>query len=204
MKMSKWNVIVVCLFTSFVVNAQLENRALGYFTVDAGNESVLLSWQLNRGFTCNGITVERRLDADSVFKTVGVIKGLCGSPTQPIDYTFTDTTVEQNNAYYYRLILGAEGHTMHRRVLVRAPQADRLWIYPNPALEEITIRLDDPPASDVRIIVVATSGTVLLDENKAAKEAIAIDVSRLPTGRYILIVEGDGFRETKSIVIKQY
>jgi len=195
--------ITLMSMLSLSLYAQIDNRALGYFTVDAGSQSVLISWELNAGFTCTGITIERRADDESDFITVGVIKGLCGSPTQSISYAFTDTTVKQNRSYHYRLILGAEGHTMQRRVFVRALNAERLRVYPNPASREINVNLHNPPSASIQVVIASVGGEVLHNAAWNVREDLSIDVSRLPSGRYYVYLRGEGVDETSAVIVQQ-
>lgn len=183
-------------------HAQFENRALGYFTLDVGSSSVVLSWELNAGFTCNGISVERRLDEEDRFETVGVIKGICGSPTQAIPYTFIDTLVTQNKTHYYRLVLGAEGLTMTRSAFVRSLGAPRVKAYPIPAHNQLTINLHKPPAGAVRIALVAIDGRVVYERQWIAMTDHQVYVGGFPAGRYVLLVEGEGVQEITQVIVK--
>lgn len=182
--------------------AQIDNRALGYFNADAGKNSVLLTWELNAGFICQGITIERREEGVSDFKVVGVIKGLCGSPSKSIAYDFLDTTVVPGTVYHYRLILGSEGFTMTRSVRALSDNESSLHIFPNPASDELNIQLRQIAESVVRISVVNMQGAmVFADEQPLGNQLYQINLGHLPTGNYTLLVDVGGVRMVKRVKV---
>lgn len=182
--------------------AQIDNRALGYFNADAGKNSVLLTWELNAGFICQGITIERREDGVSDFTVVGVIKGLCGSPSKPIAYDYTDTTVVPGTVYHYRLILGSEGFTMTRSVRALSDNESPLHIFPNPASDELNIQLRQIAESVVRISVVNMQGSVVLrEEYTSGMQLYQVKLAQLPTGNYTLLVDVGGVRMVKRVKV---
>ncbi|MCH8545987.1 MAG: T9SS type A sorting domain-containing protein [Cryomorphaceae bacterium] len=193
------------LFTVLIYNvslAQLDNRALGYFNADAGKSTVLLTWELNAGFICQGITIERREDDASEFKVVGVIKGLCGSPSKPIAYDFTDSTVVPGRVYHFRLILGSEGFTMSRTVRALSDNPSSIHVFPNPSSDLFNIQLRQVAESAVRVSLVNMQGVVVFrQEQLPGKQLYQIDLPQLPTGNYTLLVDVGGKRMVKRVKI---
>ncbi len=195
-------ILIFSLLTYGASMGQIDNRALGYFNADAGKSSVLLTWELNAGFICQGITIERREDAVSDFKVVGVIKGLCGSPTKSIAYDFTDTTVVPGTLYHYRLILGSEGFTMTRTVRALSDNESSLHIFPNPSSDELNIQLRQIAEAAVRISVVNMQGSVVFrEEYMSGMQLYQVNLAQLPTGNYSLLVDVGGERMVKRVKV---
>jgi hypothetical protein len=83
---------------------------LGKFSLSEANGQVAISWQIVAGSTCNGIQIYHSTDAIS-FSRIGYIPGICGSVSEAVNYSFTDTTPVLNAINYYYLELGGVGST---------------------------------------------------------------------------------------------
>lgn len=77
--------------------------------------------------------------------------------------------------------------------------------YPNPFNPQTTIHFDVPRAGPVRLVVFDMLGrevTVLVDEQKAAgRHEVVFSASDLPSGTYLYQLTGDGFRQTRKLVL---
>lgn len=77
--------------------------------------------------------------------------------------------------------------------------------YPNPFNPSTTIAYAVPQAGRVRLAVFDLLGrlvTVLVDERKAAGHyAVAFDASGLPSGTYLYQMTGDGFTQTRPLIL---
>lgn len=77
--------------------------------------------------------------------------------------------------------------------------------YPNPFNPQTTIHFDVPRAGPIRLVVFDMLGrevAVLVDEPKAAgRHEILFGVSDLPSGTYLYQLSGDGFRQTRKLVL---
>ncbi|MEQ8323200.1 MAG: T9SS type A sorting domain-containing protein [Vicingaceae bacterium] len=92
----------------FLVSTSLfaQQSILERFEANTVNEQVVLTWTIKQGFTCNGIRIERSPDS-LIYLEIGDIEGICGSLTEPENYTFIDKSPLSNQRNYYRLELGA-------------------------------------------------------------------------------------------------
>jgi len=102
-------ILALVILNVFVAFGQNEDVVL-FFRAEEFNKNVLLNWTISEGNTCNGIDVYRSLDGVN-FSIIGDIEGICGSGTEPIDYSFTDIFPETNGSNYYRLSLGGLGYS---------------------------------------------------------------------------------------------
>ena len=84
------------------------NPILGSFTANENNGQILLSWNIVKGSTCNGIQIFRSTN-NLDFSEIGSIAGLCGSSSTSTFYNFTDLFPEKNKINYYKLNLGNFG-----------------------------------------------------------------------------------------------
>ena len=177
--------ICIALFGS-----ETEKYALNYFTVDRGKQTISLSWELQAGFECYGITVERRT-GDEDFKTIGAIKGYCGSQTEPEAYNFVDNNPVAGTENHYRLILGKES-TQVRSIFYFGEQHEAVRPYPNPSPNGIwTLRFEPIPTEALNITLRNTQGQVVYTHHLTnPQEFFELNCPELSSGTYILSVEG--------------
>ena len=57
---------------------------------------------------CNGLGIQRSVNGLN-FNTIGFIEGVCGSLTEAVRYTFTDSMPPVSSTVYYRIDLGPYG-----------------------------------------------------------------------------------------------
>lgn len=85
-------------------------------------------------------------------------------------------------------------------------EAVSVRMYPNPVVEEATIKLQLAENSDVQVRIMNTMGAVVVDRNytvAAGETAIPFRVGNLPTGAYVLSVNVDGKIVAKNFVISR-
>jgi hypothetical protein len=75
------------------------------FTANVKDGIVRLDFTLVTGATCNGIQIYRSKDTLN-FIEIGEIPGSCGSPTEPLPYTYIDYNPIKNAKSYYKLDFG--------------------------------------------------------------------------------------------------
>ena len=73
-------------------------------------------------------------------------------------------------------------------------------VYPNPASETVYISLPDF-AGDLRLNMYDIQGRKVLSESLMNAEGL--NLSPLPEGLYIIVLEGKGFRHTQKLVIRR-
>lgn len=100
-------IFLLAVSSALSANAQVIDIT-SFFKASENQGKVLLSWQIVTGSTCNGIQIYRGTDSTQLTQ-IGEIIGVCGSVTEPIDYSFVDENLSKNNTYYYRLEFGTQG-----------------------------------------------------------------------------------------------
>lgn len=75
--------------------------------------------------------------------------------------------------------------------------SDEVKIFPNPATERIVVQFKNQP-SDLKISLINAVGQTLVESKNSL-----IDVSALPNGIYFLLIESDGSRINKKVVVQR-
>ncbi len=107
--------ILMCLLP-IRISAQ-ENNLLSFFYAKQIGDSVVLSFEMRAGVTCDGIGIQRRVDEESL-DYIGVISGVCGNEEYAESYIFVDDNPIKNKRLYYRLILNGIGFSQEIEVFV--------------------------------------------------------------------------------------
>ena len=164
-----------------------------------GNE---LSWR-TAGETDNAyFSIERSTDARN-YIAVGRVEGH-GTTVAPEQYTFEDADPVPGTLNYYRLRqVDVDGWSSYSSVVSLRNDGGPLAYkaYPNPA--QSTLHLDVPIAQARLGIFFYTIGGKLVQSETVTQpgEGIDLDVSRLRTGLYyLLLVQADGERRTLSFI----
>lgn len=73
-------------------------------------EKVNLTWEIAKGSSCNGTTIQRSADGIN-FYDIGEIQGICGSPDADQTFNFADESPIPFSRNYYRLLFGSSGYS---------------------------------------------------------------------------------------------
>jgi hypothetical protein len=75
-------------------------------------------------------------------------------------------------------------------------------VYPNPALNDVTVSFDILDKQDARLSVLSLDGKIMESRmlQGASKGNVLIDISAYPAGQYILGLEGTTFNLSKSFI----
>ncbi|MBL0144732.1 MAG: T9SS type A sorting domain-containing protein [Chitinophagaceae bacterium] len=128
--------------------------------------------------------VERSTDG-IVFVKIGevVSKGLA-------NYTFNDNNLPDGKTIYYRLkILGADGKYKNSSLATVKGNISNasINVFPNPANEKITIKLDKAMEANGLIVIYDIAGKALIFQNiTALQTSISIATNHLASGRYFI------------------
>lgn len=94
---------------------------------------------------------------------------------------------------------GAKNASEKIREVSEARSGSLLTVYPNPAKNEISVRLEAKDGKSLTLNVFDASGKQALSQN-AADGVNKIDISRIPAGAYILTVEGGKEKLTEKFI----
>lgn len=145
------------------------------------NGVVQLAWQMRAGQTCNGIDILRSTDGTN-FSAIGDIQGVCGSPTEAVNYDFTDNNPQKNSTNYYKLILGLLGESNVVSIEV-IDISGGFQVRPNPMTDRGRIFFKNDEGEMAVLTVTDLTGKTIL-ERQTRGEVFEMDVRSLQAGTY--------------------
>ncbi len=181
--------VPVARFNAAVVTVSLPNNILPItllsFTGQLIANNVLLKWATAAETNNAGFDVERSLDGVN-FSKVGFV---AGANTQQASYSFTDSSVQQNKLYYYRLKqIDKDGRTTFSSVIqinTSLTNADFFTITPNPNNGNFVFSTNNTSVQTVKLF--NTLGQEILIKTTANQpNAMSINTSHFAHGIYYL------------------
>lgn len=193
-------VIAVLFFTLIGFNSISQNEdVINSFVATEFNGKVLLTFSINSGYTCNGVTILRSLDSVN-FTSIGSIEGICGSAQESINYDFTDISPVKNDVNYYRLSLGGVGFSWIVSAEVIDMGSNNSLIRPNPISEETELFFDNENKA-LMILEIFSSEGKLIQSESTNEEKFILTKSDFEVGTYFYSIHADG---VKSEVIGKF
>lgn len=165
------------------------------------NDGVFINWQIDSGYTCQGVDVLRSADGNN-FDEIGHISGVCGSLTKPVSYSFLDENPVKSAVNYYRLKLNGYGYTEIMSLYVHEVPGEGVLLYPNPATTgEIFIKFNNPNSSKAVVQIINTNGRICWQGNTSAN-VLRLDASRLLKGIYkVRVLQGNGAQQLQNTLV---
>ena len=182
------------------------------FTASVHNSKVQLIWSTATELNNMGFEIQRSVNAEDDFATVGFVDGR-GSSTEINYYSYSDNPqVSGINKIYYRLkqvdFDGAFSYSSVVNVNYDVPSEFVLsQNYPNPFNPTTIISYFVPKESFVSIKIYDFLGrelkTLVSETKSIGSYELSLDATNLPSGTYFYSMTADGFSKTnKMIVIK--
>lgn len=185
-----------------VVNAQ-GSSILGKFTLSQANGQVSLFWQIIAGNTCNGIQIYRSTDSIQ-YSRIGYIGGICGSETEAVNYTFTDSIPVNNTVNYYYLELGGVGTSNTLSIDVIDAGESGYQIRPHPVLNSARIYFDALSSGSYTIRIYDFQGQLVFS-TESLEDRFDIDTAPWPSGPYAFTIsDADNSVLTDGVMIVQH
>jgi hypothetical protein len=167
------------------------------FTGEKVGEDAVLTWSTATEVNNDRFEIERRFAGQKEYTYVGTVDGN-GTSNNINHYTFVDITNPWNtDVTYYRLKqIDFDGKfEYHGDVALTTSNEVQVNIYPNPTMDKTTVTLASSTRNDQAIIQIydlfgrnVTSDAVLEQRG----ESVAIDVSSLRNGSYVVRIESNG------------
>jgi len=173
----------IVFLTPLALHAQVEDL-LESFSLTQNENTVVINFAIRGGASCNGVTVERRLSADSFYVDAAAISGVCGGSEFTEHYTLVDEAPLFGETNIYRLVLGTQGFSEEKSLTVIELLND-YKIYPQPAREEIFIAFNNPNEEEVSLSVYALDGKTIINDARSNQAIIYLDGSTLTPGIYL-------------------
>ena len=174
------------------------------FEAQATGLAALCTWQTASETNNDHFVLERSLDG-STFAALGKVAGQ-GSTTAAHTYRYTDAEAGRQGVatVYYRLQqVDIDGKTSYSPVRAVTLAAQAVALYPTPtAGDAATLDLSSLAAQPCQAQVLDLTGRVLFTRTLAGGLAHDFDVRSLPAGAYVLVISGNGVRQSLPLLRK--
>jgi hypothetical protein len=179
------------------------------FTGSYNNGTSSLKWITEQEVSFSHFNIQRSFDGIH-FTTIGAVNAL-GNQTRN-QYGFADAGLSHRTEtkVYYRLQLNdVDGKYSFSKVIMFSltqQQAGSLRIYPNPAVNEVTLAINMEKAATTQLLLTDMKGTIVKKLNPsfgAGNNNLSIDCSSYASGTYLLtIIMADGVRMNEKLIIR--
>ena len=171
------------------------------FTATKNSSSISLNWTASREANFRQYEVERSIDGIS-FNKIGTVQGQNLS-----SYYLADKNLPDVRTVFYRLkMVDIDGKfTFSKTVSVRLNNTGGIiTVYPNPAVNDITIALQHPLKDGSRLKVTDIAGRELMNQSvSAAQNNIKLATNQLPAGRYfITVINNDAILHESFVIVR--
>jgi hypothetical protein len=167
------------------------------FDASAVRQDAVLSWATASELHNDHFTVERSTTG-SKFSPIGTVRGQ-GTSIRTTEYSFIDNGAGHlaTEAVYYRLqqvdLNGKTSYSSVRTVHFATTKATAV-LYPNPSQGQITLDLSTLATGTYTVQVLDLAGRVVRTQ-QASAAAAPLDLSGLPQGAYVVLVQGANVRQ---------
>ncbi|TAH42402.1 MAG: T9SS type A sorting domain-containing protein [Bacteroidetes bacterium] len=182
-------------FLFFLLHAMVSPaQFLANFSAIQQNDKIELNIVIAGGNICNGINVLRSTDG-VYFNPIGDIAGICGSSTEDVFYSYTDTNPVPNAVNYYKLDLITLGYTSTINIRYIYFGNNQLLLYPNPLVHTASVYLQTTNADISSYRINDRFGRILREVEGVRGNFFELRRDDLPRGLYYLEVR-TGSRES--------
>jgi uncharacterized repeat protein (TIGR03803 family) len=158
-----------------------------HFTARKKEQSVLLEWKTAQEQNADQFIIERS-GTGSQFQSIGAVTAT-GNTSSGSRYSFTDNDPLDNISYYRLKQTDKDGKFSYSKILlVNFERAARITFSPNPAQDNLTVKL--PAGQKVKAItIVDVSGRLMRQQGQFNGSTITIRVQGLSSGMYTARIE---------------
>lgn len=160
---------------------------LRYFKGELQNNRILLAWGTATEQNNAAVEIQHSTDGRN-FRTFYTETGGPDRDT-PEDYSCVHRDFMSGDNYYRLVQTDLDGtQTIYETVLLIKGKGNLTFeVFPNPAVEYITLKTEQPTATDAEIVIFNSFGApVLRLPTKSGVQTQFVDISVLPQGRYLL------------------
>lgn len=196
------NKIAVAVLVLFSLCAKAQDSTFAsHFIALESNGSVLLSWIINQGNTCNGIDVYRSIDTPH-FEFIGDIPGICGSGLEPQSFDFRDVNPIRNKTVFYQVRFGRTGYHSTTSILLLDLNKEGVQIRPNPTQGLTRVYFSNDNGRLFNLTLTSSTGTLIFSA-QSTTTFFDLDLSGVDSGVYYYMVSEAGQKsgETKGKIV---
>lgn len=162
-------------------------------------EGNLLNWTTTSEVNNEYFAVEKAVNGKN-FAEIGRVAGNRNSAVTN-DYKFTDMNYQKGISYYRLKQVDTDGTFAYSKIIsIDALNTRELKFFPNPIQSTLTMELPDVDMKLVNVKIINTAGQTMLSQEKlkVINGNLNMDLGKLPTGIYQLILSGETSIGTKS------
>jgi hypothetical protein len=151
-------------------------------------KKVLLKWQMAPGLNLKKFVIERK-NYSGAYEEIGIV---LPSPAND-SYVFWDSTYTVDKNFYRLKLINYNNATAYSNIVMvsRKSASDEIRIYPNPAMDNITIEFKNAICSNYTIKIMNLLNQVVKEVEYDGKSGNILQISRsaaMRSGIYILQV----------------
>lgn len=177
-------------------NSPLPVKLSSFNAIGLQNQ-VNLNWLTASEVNSESFVIERSIDGVN-FSSINSVAA-AGISTKATNYTYTDRSLPNTSTLYYRIktisTTGAFEYSSTQKVSLRNVS---LSISPNPASNQLLVNASNM-IQNVELFDIMGKRVYTLQNNKT--NSVRVDVSKLPTGNYMVKTLVDGESKTQQIAI---
>lgn len=166
---------------------------LSFDATRISTDKVKLDWATATEINNYGFEIERMLDNETVFSTIGFVEGY-GNSTATVNYGYHDPNAYTGISYYRLRQLDFDGKVSYSEIrAVSGLQADNsapIILYPNPTKGAVTVRFGNLSAAQtsaqVRVLDMRGVPVQAFEVATAPYQSFAIDAHDLPSAAYLV------------------
>ncbi|MEM8599217.1 MAG: T9SS type A sorting domain-containing protein [Bacteroidota bacterium] len=184
------------------------------FNVGLSGTDAVLAWETSSETNNSGFEVQMRLPEAERFDVVDFVRGF-GTTSEARSYNFRVPDLEPGTyAFRLRQLDFDGGFEIFPEVEVTVGVSGSLWVartFPNPfgaaaGAPEATVRFSVPNSAPVNAVLYDVLGRAVQTVYEGTPAANArvearVDARGLASGTYLLVITGDGFRDTHRVTV---
>jgi hypothetical protein len=183
------NVLVIDGSRLSIINIWLNGEAVN-------DETITMEWNTYDETNAREYVIEKSTDGGQTFSPLSTVKALGNKPV----YTLSDKRTETTSFYRVTLV-GKDGVKLASDVL-SVQGLMKVSLYPNPVQDQLVIRHPQADAG-AAVQVISIDGRQILTQNmQQGAEQTTVNVSKLISGNYRVIMNMNGVRQSKSFIKK--
>jgi hypothetical protein len=193
-------------------NSDLPVELMKFDATRLNADKVQLDWITASELNNEGFYVERMLETENEFRTVGFVEGQ-GNSTAIVNYQLFDENTYTSVSYYRLRQVDFDGTTTYSEIRAVEGRDNKLEymdvsIYPNPVQNELKIRFNALPkdVKSAQVIITSIDGKVLYEFAAGVQSYQLLEVEgvdQLSAGLYLLSINFDNNERVVQKFIKE-